>query len=101
MEAFLKLSLEDQRLYLQQAQAKLGLPPASIEKDLWVCWTLRELFALPGWGEHLIFKGGTSLSKAWKLIERFSEDLDVVIDREFLGFGEPDMTRNQQKKLMK
>jgi hypothetical protein len=101
MEAFLKLSLEDQRLYLQQAQAKLGLPPASIEKDLWVCWTLRELFALPGWGEHLIFKGGTSLSKAWNLIERFSEDLDVVIDREFLGFGEPVMSRNQQKKLMK
>jgi hypothetical protein len=101
MEAFLKLSVEDQRRYLEQAQAKLGLPPASIEKDFWVCWTLQELFSLPGWGEHLIFKGGTSLSKAWKLIERFSEDLDVVIDREFLGFSEQVISRNQQKKLMK
>ena len=68
------------------AEEKTGLPPASIEKDFWVCWTLRELFAFPGWGSHLTFKGGTALSKGWKLIERFSEDIDIVVDREFLGF---------------
>ena len=73
MDAFLKLSPADQRLYFEQAQSRLNLPPASIEKDFWVCWTLREFFTLPGWGEHLAFKGGTSLAKAWKLIERFSE----------------------------
>jgi len=101
MDNFLKLSAEDQRVYCEQAQANLGLPPASIEKDFWVCWTLRELFNLPEWGEHLVFKGGTSLSKAWKLIERFSEDIDVVIDREFLGFGGATLSGNQQKKLVK
>ncbi len=101
MDAFLKLSPDDQRLYCEQAQSKLNLPPASIEKDFWVCWTLRELFNLPGWGEHLSFKGGTSLAKAWKLIERFSEDIDVVIDREFLGFGGETLSNNRQKKLIK
>jgi hypothetical protein len=101
MDAFLKLSPDDQRLYCEQAQSRLNLPPASIEKDFWVCWTLRELFSLPGWGEHLAFKGGTSLSKAWKLIERFSEDIDVVIDREFLGFGGETLSGNRQKKLIK
>ena len=57
-----------------------------LEKDFWVCWTLRELFALPGIGEHLIFKGGTSLSKVWRAIARFSEDIDVSLSREWLGF---------------
>lgn len=52
-----------------------------------MCWTLRALFRLPVSGPHLTFKGGTSLSKGWKLIDRFSEDIDIVIDREFLGFG--------------
>ncbi len=52
-----------------------------------MCWTLRALFRLPTSGAHLTFKGSTSLSKGWRLIERFSEDIDVVIDREFLGFG--------------
>ncbi len=76
------------RGHCEQAGQLLGLDSASIEKDLWVCWTLRELFALPDIGPHLTFKGGTSLSKGWKLIERLSEDIDVVIDRAFLGFGE-------------
>ena len=63
------------------------LDSISVEKDFWICWTLRELFTLPGIGEHLTFKGGTSLSKAWKLIERFSEDIDLIVDKEVLGFG--------------
>ena len=71
----------------EEAGQQLGLDAASVEKDFWVCWMLRELFALPESGPHLTFKGGTSLSKGWKLIERFSEDIDVVIDRTFLGFG--------------
>ncbi len=69
------------------AGTAMGLNPASIEKDFWICWTLRELFALPDIGEHLTFKGGTSLSKGWQLIERFSEDLDITLDRTHLGFG--------------
>lgn len=101
MDAFLQLTPADQRAYCEQAQERLNLVPASIEKDFWVCWTLRELFNLPGWGEHLSFKGGTSLAKAWKLIERFSEDIDVVIDRRFLGFGGETLSGKQQKKLIK
>lgn len=87
MDAYLDLPREERRLVCDQARIALGLAAASIEKDWWVCWTLRELFALPEWGKHLSFKGGTSLSKGWQLIERFSEDIDVVIDRECLGFG--------------
>lgn len=87
METFLPLPPDRRRLLYEQAQAALGLPADSIEKDLWVCWTLRELFALPDIGAQLTFKGGTSLSKCWKLIERFSEDIDLVVDREVLGFG--------------
>ena len=87
MKEFLDAVLERRRQLCDEAQARLGLGAASIEKDFWVCWTLRELFSLPGCGAHLTFKGGTSLSKGWKLIERFSEDIDVVMEREFLGFG--------------
>ena len=87
MNAYIGLPPERRRRFCEEAQAKLGLPAVSIEKDFWVCWTLRELFGLHEWGTRLTFKGGTSLSKAWKLVDRFSEDIDIVIDREFLGFG--------------
>jgi Nucleotidyl transferase AbiEii toxin, Type IV TA system len=105
MEEFIKLPMERRRRFCDEAQAKLSLRAASIEKDFWVCWTLRELFSLPGCGPHLTFKGGTSLSKAWKLIERFSEDVDVVLDRSFLGFGgdkspEAAASNNQREKRL-
>jgi Nucleotidyl transferase AbiEii toxin, Type IV TA system len=87
MNAFLSFSEGRRRTVCEQAQDTLGLPPATIEKDFWVCWTLKKLFDLPEWGTHLTFKGGTSLSKGWALIERFSEDIDIVIDRDALGFG--------------
>jgi hypothetical protein len=87
VKAILDLSLEDRRLACQQVEAQMNLAAASVEKDFWVCWVLRELTALPGFGEHLTFKGGTSLSKGWGLIERFSEDIDIVVDRAILGFG--------------
>jgi len=84
---FLSFSEDRRRTVCEQAQDKLGLPPATIEKDFWVCWTLKKLFNLPEWGPRLTFKGGTSLSKGWGLIERFSEDIDIVINRDALGFG--------------
>lgn len=87
MDAFLAMADTRRRALCEEAGQLLGLDATSVEKDCWVCWTLRELFALPELGRHLTFKGGTSLSKGWKLIERFSEDIDVVIDRVFLGFG--------------
>ncbi len=90
MDAFLTQPLERQRVIYEEAGRRLGLSAGSVEKDLWVCWTLRALFRLPSSGPHLTFKGGTSLSKGWKLIDRFSEDIDIVISREFLGFGGAD-----------
>jgi hypothetical protein len=87
VDAFLAWSADQRRRLCEAAADVLGLDAASIEKDFWVCWILRELFALPQSGPHLTFKGGTSLSKGWKLIERFSEDIDTVIARESLGFG--------------
>ena len=87
MDVFLHSPPERQKKACIELQDEMHLHAQSVEKDLWVCWTLRELFSLPGVGEHLTFKGGTSLSKAWKLIRRFSEDIDLIVDKEALGFG--------------
>ena len=105
MDGVVKMSAEERRLACVQAEDRLGLQAGSIEKDFWVCWTLRELARLPNLGEHLTFKGGTSLSKGWKLIDRFSEDIDLVVDRDTLGFGgdaspERASSRNQQRKRL-
>lgn len=101
MDVFLTHSSTERRRLCEAAGEKLGLQAASIEKDFWVCWTLRELFALTEIEAHLTFKGGTSLSKCWKLIQRFSEDVDVVIDRNVLGFGgdnAPEIARSQKQR---
>ena len=102
MDAFLHSPPERQKKACLELQDEMHLHAQSVEKDLWVCWTLRELFSLPGVGEHLTFKGGTSLSKAWKLIRRFSEDIDLIVDKEALGFGgdaAPDKAAsNKQRK---
>ena len=87
MDDYFALARDEQREYCEVAAAQIKLDAPSVEKDFWVCWILRETFRLPKTGSHLTFKGGTSLSKGWKLIQRFSEDIDVVIAREFLGFG--------------
>ena len=86
MREFLDMPEDRRQLVCTQTGARLNLFEVAVEKDFWVCWTLRTLFELPEWGECLTFKGGTSLSKGWKLIERFSEDIDIVIDRGALGF---------------
>ena len=99
MDAFIRKLGEEKQLAFKEAEARLDIPARIVEKDFWVCWTLRELFALPRHGPHLTFKGGTSLSKGWKLIERFSEDIDVVIDRESLGFAGERLSNKQLQKL--
>ena len=87
MKSFARLANAERAVYIEETAAQLGLPKGSIEKDFWVCWTLRLLFERPSWGPSLTFKGGTSLSKGFGLIKRFSEDIDIVIDRDRLGFG--------------
>lgn len=101
MQRFIDLSMARRREVCEEAQARMRLRAASVEKDFWVCWTLCELFNLPDIGLRLTFKGGTSLSKAWKLIERFSEDIDVVIDRDYLGYGadaSPETATSRKKR---
>ncbi|MDD5170574.1 MAG: nucleotidyl transferase AbiEii/AbiGii toxin family protein, partial [Syntrophales bacterium] len=88
MDHFIRLSSDERRRYFVQTAEQMRLSPQIIEKDFWVCWTLRELFTLPEIGSMLIFKGGTSLSKAYRLIERFSEDVDVSMSRAGLGFDD-------------
>lgn len=88
MDEFARLKPNEQRDYFEAAAANLGnLSAEIIQKDFWVCWTLKHLFGLNGVGEHLTFKGGTSLSKVYGVIKRFSEDIDIAIAREHLGFG--------------
>ncbi len=64
-----------------------AMRPELVEKDFWVCWMLERLWTLPEIAPHLLFKGGTSLSKCFNLIERFSEDIDIGIAHEILGFA--------------
>lgn len=86
------------RLY-DQIGLKLGLHPRSVEKDLWVTAVLQAIFSLP-YANAFVFKGGSSLSKVWSLIRRFSEDVDVAVDRSLFGV-EGDVTKKQLKKLRK
>jgi hypothetical protein len=86
VETILSLKTSERGPYFEKAAEVLGMAPQIIEKDFWVCWTLRELFTLPVIKDHLTFKGGTSLSKIFKVIQRFSEDIDISIERSYLGF---------------
>lgn len=97
MVQWLQLSDEQRRTTIEQASVNSGITSKAIEKDWWVTLVLKAIFQTP-YANHLLFKGGTSLSKSWKLIERFSEDIDIAIDREYLGFGGK-LTVSQIKRL--
>lgn len=97
MVSFIILPDKDKKTIFEQASARTGLPAYAIEKDWWVVQILRIVFSLEI-ASNLTFKGGTSLSKAWKLIERFSEDIDLVLDRSMLGIDEVD-TKKKVKTL--
>ena len=97
MNTWLNLSRQDQVDLFNQIGVVTNLPPQAIEKDAWVTLILRTVFT-SNIAEHFIFKGGTSLSKAFQLIERFSEDIDLGINREFLGF-KGELSSGQIRKL--
>lgn len=98
---FLQLPDNEKIDLINQIHEENNLLQVIIEKDVWVTAVLRALFALP-YAEHLSFKGGTSLSKCWNLIERFSEDVDIAINREFFGFlGDTFTIRQISKNLRK
>jgi predicted nucleotidyltransferase component of viral defense system len=99
---WLQLSTTDKQAIFNEVSAQINLPSAAIEKDWWVVRTLALVFA-SSIAPHTVFKGGTSLSKAWNIIDRFSEDIDLALDRRFLGMEKPDseMSGSQVSKLRK
>jgi hypothetical protein len=88
MDKVARLPLTDRAALFGETGAGRGVANTIIEKDFWVCWTLKRLFDLPqGAAASLVFKGGTSLSKAFGIIRRFSEDIDLSFDRADLGYS--------------
>jgi hypothetical protein len=91
MDDFAKGKPAERQPYFEETAARRTSTTTAIEKDVWICWTLKHLFALADISE-LRFKGGTSLSKVFGLIDRLSEDIDISVDRAALGFsGERDL----------
>jgi len=97
---FYSIDNAEKEAIFQAIATKTGMTPFAIEKDWWVVQTLSVIFGMKV-AHYLVFKGGTSLSKAWKIIERFSEDIDLAIDRARFGLGSDDLTPKQIDKLRK
>jgi hypothetical protein len=85
MTDWLKVEDDRKKLVYEQVAANQGLPPIAIEKGFWVTLVLESVFGIKQ-AENMVFKGGTSLSKGWNLIQRFSEDVDLAVDRKAFGF---------------
>jgi hypothetical protein len=96
---FLALPADERRLYIEQAAIRRSASPILLEKDFWVCWLLGILFE-SGFAGSLVFKGGTSLSKVFGVIERFSEDIDLSLSPAFLKLPQAGTSRNQANKWM-
>lgn len=101
MDKVARLSAKQRSELFSETAAKKGTTTAVVEKDFWVTWVLDRLFQQPELARMLMFKGGTSLSKVYRLIERFSEDIDLILDWRELSGEDPlaDRSRVQQGKL--
>jgi predicted nucleotidyltransferase component of viral defense system len=99
MNRFYNLPTDTKYRIFTETGEKNNLPAFAVEKDWWVVQTLALLFELEI-GKYLVFKGGTSLSKAWGVIERFSEDIDLAVDRSFFGF-DGELEKKERTNLRK
>jgi hypothetical protein len=97
---FYHISNHEKEAIFNAIATEKGMTPFAVEKDWWVSRTLDIIFKM-GIAKHLVFKGGTSLSKAWKLINRFSEDIDLAIDKQFFKGYDGDISKSQIKRLRK
>lgn len=104
MSTFATLPPNERELFFRQYQQKRGVDPVIAEKDFWVCWLLGRIFEQPQLADACVFKGGTSLSKVFGAIERFSEDIDLAITPASLGWKESDLdqapSRTKREGLM-
>ena len=98
IETIAQLSNKQRAEVFSETAAQLGLPEAAIEKDFWVCWALQKIFNDPVLSQQVLFKGGTTLSKCYNLIERFSEDLDLILDWELITDDDPYAKRSNTKQ---
>ena len=101
MDRVARLSDKERSELFSETAARMATTPAVVEKDFWVTWLLHRLFENQNLAQLLMFKGGTSLSKAYGLIERFSEDIDLILDWRILVRDDPlaERSRTQQEKL--
>ena len=100
MQNIARISEKDRKALFHNTASKLGMTDAIIEKDFWVCYMLDYLFHRCNWKDNIAFKGGTSLSKSFGLIERFSEDIDLILDWRVIGYekDEPWQERSNTKQ---
>lgn len=99
MMEWFNLSSEDRKEIINQTSAKIGIVPTAVEKDFWAMIALTAIFNTK-YKEYIVFKGGTSLSKGWDIIDRFSEDIDLGLDRSFFGF-DGKLSRSKVTRLRK
>lgn len=98
MDKVARLSQTERSELFTETAVRKGMTPAIAEKDFWVTWTLDKLFAHPQLSRILMFKGGTSLSKVFGLIERFSEDIDLILDWNLVTGEDPEADRSKAKQ---
>ncbi len=100
MLEFARLPLRERMPYFEEVAGRRGVRRLIVEKDFWVCFSLRLLFSTPALADKFVFKGGTSLSKVFGVINRFSEDIDLSVDPDWLGFGgenRPDAAKSRSQ----
>lgn len=103
MFKFKKIDLEDLKTTIQLFSRKTNIPPYIVEKDYWLSLILNYLFNFSKWKQNIVFKGGTSLSKCFGIIKRFSEDIDLILDWRVLGYKNDEIwscrNNSQQNKF--
>ena len=98
MDRVAALTNQERNELFELTSSKMNLPGAAVEKDFWVCWVLKQLFGSTELSPQRLFKGGTSLSQCYGLIERFSEDIDLILDWEKLTDEDPYEIRSNTKQ---
>lgn len=101
MDKVAQMDRSDRADLFNETAALMGLHPVIVEKDFWVCWILKQLFTITEFSDRLVFKGGTSLSKCFNLIQRFSEDIDIAVNFEKLGFSDRKDPRQEELSYTK